>query len=68
MGIVNVKDINKELRCALKCFNNAVKMARNNLVVGEVNIAAPPQLKRKVKKGGTCTPVDTTDSQPTNIG
>ncbi len=51
MAIVNQKEINKKLSCALKCFKEAVDLARNSMVIGEINYAGPkPGRKPRAKK------------------
>lgn len=51
MAIMNQKAINKKLNCGLKCIKEAIEMARDNIVVGEINYAAPkPGRKPRAKR------------------
>jgi len=57
MAIVNSREINKKLNCALKCFKEAIDLARKNLVVGEINYAGgKPGRKPRAKKATTSEP------------
>jgi hypothetical protein len=49
--MTNSKDVLKEFNLALKHFRNAVKMAKKNLIIGEVNFQTAPKTvrTRKVK-------------------
>ena len=48
--IVASKEILKELNLAMKHFRNAVKKAKANLVVGEINFQTPKPIKTRKPK------------------
>jgi hypothetical protein len=49
MSITNVKEIQKEFNLAIRHFRNAVKMAKHNLIIGEVNFQTAPKPVRTRK-------------------
>ncbi len=61
MAIINSKEIQKELNMGLRHIKTAIKMAQENLVVGEVTYAnakpaRKPRAKKPVETAGVETP------------
>jgi len=56
--MIEIKELNKELKLAMKHFKNAVGMAKRNMIIGEVNFPAKEKkvVKQRLKKLAKVTP------------
>lgn len=62
MAVVNLKDVQKEFNLAIRHFRTAIKLAKKNLIVGQINFEAAEKKPRARKVKVTKDPENLPDA------